>query len=88
MIYVYAEREGCTDRLVAVVDTLDQVVRVVDALDDNDLWLESFEAVAYCEENEKVYHYTGTLDCVGTFNSTEYVSKARDVVNLAPETYY
>ena len=75
MIYIYAEREACDDRLVATLNELDQVVPFLNLLDQYGYWPEGYEAVIFCPDttNDKhvgvVYHFTDTLEMLGTFDT-------------------
>lgn len=90
MIYIYAEREACEDRLVATLSELDQVVPFLRLIDDQyGYWPESYEAVVFSTDttNDKhvgvVYHFTDTLEMLGTFDT-----RSSFLVDKMPEVFY
>ena len=70
MIYIYAQREACQDRLVATKNELHHVVPFLNLLDQYGHWPEGYEVVVFSpdegEDNQGiVYHFTGTLEMLG-----------------------
>ena len=79
MIYIYAQREACQDRLVATLDEFDQVVPFLNLVDQYGYWPEGYEAVVFDGMLSKfvafpvVYQVTDTLEVIGTFDSRSSV---------------
>ena len=76
MIYVYAQREGCDDRLMGTLDELEkfgtnQAVAFVNLLDQYGYWPEGYEAIVFAFP--VVYQVTDTLEVIGTFDSRSSV---------------
>ena len=71
MIYVYAQREGCDDRLMGTLDELDQAKPFVNLLDQYGYWPEGYEAIVFAFP--VVYQVTDTLEVLGTFDSRSSV---------------
>jgi len=69
MIYIYAQREGCDDRLVATLDQLDQVVPFVNLLDQYGYWPESYEVRVFSMYTGIMYQFTDKLEQIGIFNT-------------------
>lgn len=82
MIYIYAQREGCDDRLVATLDQLDQVVPFVNLLDQYGYWPEGYEAVIFSKSTGLVYHFTDKLEQIGNFDT-----RASFLVDKMPEVF-
>ena len=82
MIYIYAQREGCDDRLVATLDQLDKVVPFVNLLDQYGYWLEGYEAVIFSKSTGLVYHFTDKLEQIGNFDI-----RASFLVDKMPEVF-
>ncbi len=93
MIYIYAEREACDDRLMGTLDQLqkfgtNQAVAFVNLLDQYGYWPEGYEAVIFCPDttNDKhigvVYHFTDTLEVLGTFDT-----RSSFLVDKMPEVF-
>jgi len=93
MIYIYAQREGCNDRLMGTLDQLqkfgtNQAVAFVNLLDQYGYWPEGYEAVVFSpdegEDNQGiVYHFTDTLEMLGTFDT-----RSSFLVGKMPEVFY
>ena len=84
MIYIYAQREACQDRLVATLDELDQVVPFLNLVDQYGQWPEGYEAVVFAYP--VVYHFTDTLVVLGSFDSRAsfLVDKMPEVFDVSP----
>ena len=89
MIYIYAEREACEDRLVATLSELHHVVPFLRLIDDQyGYWPEGYEAVVFSpdegEDNQGVvYHFTDRLEMLGTFDT-----RSSFLVDKMPEVFY
>ena len=83
MIYIYAQREACDDRLVATLDQLDQVVPFVNLLDQYGYWPEGYEVVIFSKSTGLVYHYTDKLENTGRFDT-----RASFLVDKMPEVFF
>ena len=88
MIYIYAEREACEDRLVATLSELHHVVPFLNLLDQYGYWPEGFWCVVFSpDEGEDnigvVYHFVDTLEMLGTFDT-----RSSFLVDKMPEVFY
>jgi hypothetical protein len=82
MIYIYAQREACQDRLVATLDELDQVVPFLNLVDQYGYWPEGYEVVVFSKSTGLVYHYTDKLENIGRFDT-----RASFLVDKMPEVF-
>jgi hypothetical protein len=72
MIYIYAQREACDDRLMGTLDQMEkfgvkQIVPFVNLLDQYGYWPEGYEAVVFSKSTGLVYHFTDKLENIGRF---------------------
>ena len=87
MIYIYAQREACDDRLMGTLDQMEkfgvhQIVPFVNLLDQYGYWPEGYEAVAFSKSTGLVYHITDKLELIGSFDS-----RASFLVDKMPEVF-
>ena len=87
MIYIYAQREACDDRLMGTLDQMEkfgvhQIVPFVNLLDQYGYWPEGYEAVAFSKSTGLVYHVTDKLENTGRFDT-----RASFLVDKMPEVF-